>query len=108
MNIFGRLSEYRVGYVTFPLANYSFNRKHILRNYKNLKRSEYYSEDLHREIQLNKLKKIMHHANRYVPFYQQRFKELHFHPDDLRQIEDLRRIPPISRGTYKSASILIS
>ncbi|MDP2646894.1 MAG: hypothetical protein Q8P24_18315, partial [Desulfobacterales bacterium] len=97
MNVLGRLAEYRVGYFTFPLSNYCYNRKHIIRDYKNLKRSEYYSEELHRKFQLNKLKKIIHHANRYVPFYRKKFKEIHFHPDDLRQIEDLRRIPPLSR-----------
>ncbi len=43
--------------------------------------------------QLEKLQGTLSRVARNVPFYRERFEELGFDPDDLRSIDDLRRLP---------------
>jgi len=50
-----------------------------------------------RELQFKKLAAVIAHACDYVPFYRKRFKEIGFLPGDLKRLEDLEKIPPVSR-----------
>jgi len=45
------------------------------------------------EIQLKRLKWVVRHAYDNVPFYRRRFKEAGVHPDDIRSLEDVERLP---------------
>ncbi len=49
-------------------------------------------EDLKR-IQEKKLKALLRNAYEYSPFYKKKFKELGIHPDDIRGLEDLKKLP---------------
>ena len=97
MNYLDNVGQFLVGRITFPLSSYLYNRRHILRNLKLLQKSEYFPEALLRELQFKKLTGVIAHACEYVPFYKKRFKEIGFLPGDLRCLEDLKRIPPVSR-----------
>ena len=46
-----------------------------------------------KELQLERLKWTINHAYTHVPFYRQSFEKAGFHPDQLRSIDDMRRIP---------------
>ena len=46
-----------------------------------------------RELQGEKLKKIVAHAYRNSPFYKKRFYEHGVHPDDIRTIDDIVKMP---------------
>lgn len=46
-----------------------------------------------RDIQLQKLKKIVHLVYGNVSFYKKKFKELKIKPDDIKTLGDLRRLP---------------
>jgi len=46
-----------------------------------------------KDMQLKRLKAIVKYAYEYVPSYHQLFKTLKFKPEDLRSLEDLRKIP---------------
>lgn len=56
-----------------------------------------------RRIQLERLKKIVRHAWDEVPFYRRRFEEAGFHPDDLRSMGDLARIPTTTKEEIREA-----
>jgi phenylacetate-CoA ligase len=43
--------------------------------------------------QLERLQATLHRVARNVPFYRERFERIGFDPDDLRSVEDLRRLP---------------
>jgi phenylacetate-CoA ligase len=92
-----RANNFLVGRVTFPAFNYLLNRKGILRRYRKLLATEHYSEDALKKLQLQKLIAVLQHASRSSPYYQRRFKEIGFAPEDLKSLEDFRRIPPLSR-----------
>ena len=43
-------------------------------------------------LQLDRLQKTVHHCMSN-PFYRERFKQCGLHPEDIRTLDDLRRIP---------------
>jgi phenylacetate-CoA ligase len=82
---------------TFSVSNYLLNRNKILWNYKNLISSEWYPQEILREIQLRKLKGLVEYANAFIPYYKKKFKEIGFYPRDIKSLEDVKFIPPLSR-----------
>jgi len=46
-----------------------------------------------KDMQLKSLKAIVNYAYEHVPFYHHLFKKAKFKPEDLRSLEDLRKIP---------------
>jgi len=46
-----------------------------------------------KELQLERLKWTINHVYDHVPFYRQSFEKAEFRPDQLRSIDDMRRIP---------------
>ncbi len=97
MKLAQRIRQGIVGYVTFPLTNSLYNRRAILSRYKRMIQTELYPQEQLREIQLNKLKQVISHAYHHVPFYRQRFKDMGMEPGDIKNIEDLNLIPPLTR-----------
>ncbi|MFN4131605.1 MAG: phenylacetate--CoA ligase family protein [Caldimicrobium sp.] len=51
-----------------------------------------------REVQLERLKKIVKYAYERVPFYRQRFDEVGLKPEDIRSLEDIKYIPFTSKA----------
>jgi len=45
------------------------------------------------EIQLKRLKWAVRHAYDNVPFYRKKFKELGVHPDDIKKLDDIAKLP---------------
>src|SRR5438309_911636 len=97
MPLFEQLDNWFVGHVSFPVTNYAFNRKGVMADYLGLIRSERYSEGQLREIQFRKVQRLLSYANRCVPYYAQKFKEIGLTPQDTRSLEDLALIPALSR-----------
>ena len=52
------------------------------------------------QLQLAKLRRMAEYANERVPFHQRKFKEAGFSPDQLRSLDDLRRIPYMTREEW--------
>lgn len=64
------------------------------REFKRLtEKTERWSVEQLREYQLRELRRVLHHAASYCPFYQKRFAKAGFHPEDLRDLEDLKNCP---------------
>ena len=71
---------------------------HTLRNNVWLKTSELEA------IQEKKLRAILNHAYRNVPYYHRLFDSVGVKPDDIRNIEDLSKIPIITKSQLKNAN----
>jgi len=91
------IDQFLVGRASFPAVNYFLNRKNILGRYRKLLASEWYSKEALRELQFQKLLATLRHVYVWNPFYAKRFKEIGLVPDDIKSLEDLRHIPPLSR-----------
>lgn len=86
-----------VGQFTFPLVNYLLNRRHILPTYRTLCASERWPAERLHELQLSKLRTVLRHAYEACPYYRKRFQALGLVPEDIRSLDDIRRIPALSR-----------
>jgi phenylacetate-CoA ligase len=51
------------------------------------------SRDEIKELQLKRLKETVHRVYDNVPFYKNKFKELNIIPDDIKSLEDVRKLP---------------
>lgn len=98
MNIIRNLESFLVGQISFPASNALFNRRGIMRQYRGLKRTQFASTDELRALQFRKTKSILEYANQFVLFYKERFAKIDFHPEDFKELEDLRHIPTLKRS----------
>jgi len=62
-----------------------------------LRRHLHSSKSELRDIQTKKLRAIINHAYTNVPYYRRKFDEAKVKPDDIKNIEDLTRIPTSTR-----------
>src|SRR6185312_3654481 len=54
-----------------------------------------------RELQLGKLRKLVLHAYRHVPFYRDRMREMGITPDDIRSLDDLSKLPFLTKDDVR-------
>ncbi len=54
-----------------------------------------------REIQLERLKKVVKYAYEKVPYYRKKFDEAGFKPEDIKTLEDIRYIPFTSKADLR-------
>jgi len=74
--------------VTQVMANYYLHQ---------LRRDQWRHPQQLKEIQFKKLKAVIKYAYDYVPHYHRSFKSVNIKPDDIRNFEDVRKIPPLSK-----------
>lgn len=89
--------EWFVGNISFPLSQYLYNRRKIGGEYRRSSRSESWDGDRMAAFQVRRLRAVLEHACRYVPFYERLFAQAGIRPRDIRDLDDMRRIPPLSR-----------
>lgn len=67
------------------------------RHLPNIFKTERYSQSEIKKFQEKHLKKIIHYSYHNIPYYKKLFEQRNIHPNDIRGIEDLKKIPPLSR-----------
>jgi len=55
-----------------------------------------------RALQLEKLRKILCHADQYVPYYHKLFRKINFRPNNFQDMSDLEKIPPLEKDIFRS------
>ena len=61
--------------------------------YRFLNKSQYWTAERLQEYQLRRLIRLVRHSYDNVPFYRDRWQRSYFHPDDLKTLDDIKRIP---------------
>jgi phenylacetate-CoA ligase len=97
MTLAERLDQFLVGKIAFPAINYVLNRHNPLGRYRKLLLTERCSKDALKERQFQKLQELLRHTNFWSPFYATRFKKAGIVPEDIRSLEDFKRVPPLER-----------
>ncbi|MHC4123085.1 MAG: phenylacetate--CoA ligase family protein [Planctomycetota bacterium] len=69
---------------------------------KELEKNQWLPEKQLKELQWKKLKKLLKHAYENVPFYKERFKAMGLCPEDIKNFEDFRRLPFLSKDDIRS------
>ncbi len=85
------------GSLLFPASNFLLNRRGISRTHRALAASQWQSPERLREVQLARLRRVLAFANLRVPYYRALFTRLGFNPQDIRSLDDLAGIPPLTR-----------
>jgi phenylacetate-CoA ligase len=69
---------------------------------KFLEASQKWDEDRLIEHQISKLRVMLRHCARHVPYYRQSFREVGFDPESFHQLSDLRALPLLEKETIRS------
>ena len=85
------------GRLAFTTVSWLMNRPAIWKTYREFKTTEFASEDELNSLQLARLKAILTRAASETTFYKRRFKEAGFNPGDVRDLDDIKQLPPLTR-----------
>ena len=96
-----------------PLKTKAWKGKLLLKSLSRLyqmRREQWLSIDELRAIQLKQLKKMVRHAYTNVPYYRRLFDSIGFKPEDIKTLEDIKKIPITRKADLKGllASELLS
>ena len=70
-----------------------------------LNQSDFFSENDWEKIQLTKLRKILIHAGKHVPYWRKLFRSIGFVPENLKKFKEFSNIPILTRGEIKKIPI---
>lgn len=70
----------------------------VLDRLRFLQRTQFASQGALEDLQFRKLAALLRHAFHNVPFYRRRFQESGMAPEDIRSLEDLRKLPPLTKN----------
>lgn len=80
----------------FPLLTV-YEKSSVRAHLKRLEESQYFTPKRIREIQLERLQKLLKHAHANCPFYQKRLNEAGLDPNRVRSPEDLSVLPVLTK-----------
>lgn len=80
-----------------PVARYKEGRRHFNRFLREFMRNQYLSPGELRDLQLRRLKALLRHSYEHTPFYRRQFQEAGITPDAIRDLDDLRLLPTLSK-----------
>ena len=89
--------QVKSNYIPFPY-NYGIQ---FSRDYCDLMRSQWYSEERLRGLQFLKLKALLRHAYRNVPYYRRMFKEQNLEPNDVKTFKDFAELPILTKDDIR-------
>jgi len=93
-----------VRYVVYPVHNFV----QVLKGYKTVKyekelmESQWFTPAQIEEIQQEKLRVLIEHAYKNVPYYTRLFDELKLKPGDIKDIEDLDKLPLLRKEDIRN------
>ncbi len=71
------------------------------RHATSLDQSQWWPWEKIQQLQIQKLKALLQHAYRNVPFYRQQFESAGITPDDIRSVQDLRQLPLLTKAAMQ-------
>jgi phenylacetate-CoA ligase len=75
--------------------------KTFINTYNFLLKSENWNRDQIEKYQLKMIQETIEHAYKYVPYYTELFDKHNIHPNDIQSIEDLQKIPFLTKEIIK-------
>ncbi|MHC5674799.1 glycosyltransferase [Nostoc sp.] len=88
-------------FATMPFHKWMITRR-SRKMYFDLKRTEWLSSKQIRELQIKRLKRLIHHAYYHVPYYRNAMESLGVKPSDIQTLDDITRLPLLSKTDVRS------
>jgi phenylacetate-CoA ligase len=82
----------------FPLSLARNGELAQLRYRREFERTQWLGEEELRALQWRRLHALLLHAYRKCPFYAARFRQVGVHPEEMRDLNDLRVLPPLEKA----------
>ena len=92
--------------LVFPLQE-RLKRHDTVRVRQQLETSQWWTAEQLGAWQLERLRRLLTEAARYVPYYRQRFDEIGFRPDSLASIADLARLPTLTKADIRAHAVAL-
>lgn len=83
-----------------PLHKWMISRRAKL-YYQELKKSQWLKPSDVKKLQEIKLRGLVQHAYRHVPYYREQMEKLNLTPESIQTIEDLQKLPLLSKPTVR-------
>jgi len=80
---------------------YEMKYRGFIKNYKKEKKNYFLSFENLKKLQEQQLRILIDYVYRHVPFYKELFKKLSIFPDDIKTIEDLEKLPVITKADIR-------
>lgn len=88
-------------------AVFALRRENVLRICKDLEQTQWHSPEQVTELQFLKLKNLIRHAYREVPYYTRLFDEHGVKPNTIQSPADLKRLPLLEKSDLKKLAATI-
>jgi phenylacetate-coenzyme A ligase PaaK-like adenylate-forming protein len=76
----------------------------VLSRYSFYQRNQFRDEKYLRDFQVEKLKRLLIHADKNVPFYRKLFQQIKFDPTKFENLEQMNKIPLLEKETVRTRS----
>jgi phenylacetate-coenzyme A ligase PaaK-like adenylate-forming protein len=87
--------------IVFPLQEFAKGKPTLARLIE-LEKSQWFSREQIRALQLERLRQLLSFAYKQVPYYRELFDEHRIVPDQIRSLKDLSRIPMLEKTVIRS------
>ena len=79
----------------------NFEHRHVYRHRKYLEKSQWFRKEDIMRLQTKRVKALLAHAFENVPFYNESFKSVGFHPSHFRTLDDLCKLPVLRKSDVR-------
>jgi phenylacetate-CoA ligase len=93
--------EYAFRKLLFPLYERGLRRRHTLDHLADYQRTQWLAPEQIAALQWQRLKRLLEHCQREVPYYQRRWRELGIDVADIRNLDDYARLPILSKADIR-------
>lgn len=90
--------------IGYPLQDY-IRKTNIIDTLKFLRESQYWSEERILDFQSSKLRLLVEHAYKNVPYYEDLFNSISLKPSDIRSIDDIQKIPILTKEIVRKENL---
>jgi phenylacetate-CoA ligase len=89
------------GYMAFFHRTHWMITRDVEDFYESLRRTQWLPAAQMRELQDEKLRRLVRHAYRNVPYYRARMRELRLLPNDIRGVADIHKLPMLTKQNVR-------
>ena len=104
INLFKRSPETIQGPIRFlyHLIPVPLRYGRVFREYsKRLEETQWYSQSQLEELQVTKLRHLIKHVYENVPYYSEMLRRNKLKPEDIKQVDDIRKVPMLSKDDIR-------
>jgi phenylacetate-CoA ligase len=88
-------------HVLYPFYETGLRRRRTLAYLDQYQREQWLSPEQIAALQWERLKRLLEHCHREVPFYRRRWKELGIVPADIRNLDDFAQLPMLTKSDIR-------